>query len=168
MTGQEFDVEAAIHALLESLRSNRSAYHLNLGELLESLHEYRFRKGIHVKFDTGNYPGKERSYRGYYEDLAFAKSSDAMSVQGFLKICENALGNSYYGYAGGEFVMREDTPLWVAEYGENPEIAIVNCRYDNSTALLILETKYVGDPKQESTPPPPSSVPDPGTGVTLL
>lgn len=59
------------------------------------------------------------SYRGFYEDLAFQSSRDGatISASSLLDVCKSCIGRKFMGYKGGEYVMSEDTPLWVAEYG---------------------------------------------------
>lgn len=58
------------------------------------------------------------SYRGYYDHLAFeVDSSTTMDAGVFLDICEKLLGSVLRGYKGGEYIVTEKTPVWIAEYG---------------------------------------------------
>lgn len=64
------------------------------------------------------------SYRGYYEDLAFQLASkfwrgerEASSAAELLEVAKRCMGKTYQGYKGGDYVMGETTPVWVAEYG---------------------------------------------------
>ena len=62
--------------------------------------------------------GELLSYRGYYEDLAFAPTTETRTVGDLLTECRAAMGRTFQGYKGGDFVMGEATPLWVAGYGD--------------------------------------------------
>jgi len=61
--------------------------------------------------------GPLHSYRGYYCDLAFEPDATKVSASGVLAMCKSAMGKVFQGYKGGDFVMGELTPLWVASYG---------------------------------------------------
>jgi hypothetical protein len=61
--------------------------------------------------------GRLHSYRGYYSDLAFELTNDKVKVSDVLAMCLKAMGKVFVGYKGGDFVMGELTPLWIAEYG---------------------------------------------------
>lgn len=62
--------------------------------------------------------GKLMSYRGYYCDLAFSPTGEQRSVKSLLDECREAMGKVFTGYKGGDYVMGETTPLWLAAYGE--------------------------------------------------
>jgi hypothetical protein len=59
---------------------------------------------------------KGRSFRGYYEDLAFEPKDNA-TIGEMLKDAEDALGKTFDGYKGGEYEMGEFTDCWICEYG---------------------------------------------------
>jgi hypothetical protein len=63
------------------------------------------------------------SYRGYYEDLAFQPAKN-VSVASMLAHAESALGATFEGYKGGDFVMHEWTTCWIAGYSESGGDAI--------------------------------------------
>lgn len=56
------------------------------------------------------------SYRGYYSDLAFERSKRTTAGE-LLKLCKSCMGKVFEGYKGGEFMMGEGTPVWIASYG---------------------------------------------------
>lgn len=72
------------------------------------------------------YPGRElalgfgspHSYRGYYEDLAFAPGG-RVTVAEALESAKGALGSTYEGWKGGEYTMGEYTDCWLAQEGES-------------------------------------------------
>ncbi len=41
------------------------------------------------------------------------------STADFIALLKRTVGATLYGYKGGEFLMIEDTPVWVANYGES-------------------------------------------------
>jgi len=61
-----------------------------------------------------------QSYRGYYEQLAFAPA-DHVRVGEMLASAKEALGATYGGYKGGDFTMTEYTECWLAKYGDTGE-----------------------------------------------
>ena len=59
------------------------------------------------------------SSRGSYNELAIGfKFTGSMKVNGLLAICKGALGTTYLGYKGGEFLMGEYTKVWIDNYGQ--------------------------------------------------
>lgn len=60
--------------------------------------------------------GEPKSYRGYYEQLAFEPKRDT-TIGEMLAHAEAALGQTFQGYKGGDFTMGEHTDCWIAEYG---------------------------------------------------
>ncbi|MFB7592381.1 hypothetical protein [Streptomyces sp. NPDC056169] len=56
------------------------------------------------------------SYRGYYDELAFEPATD-VPVADMLADARSALGATYTGWKGGDFVMRGYTDCWLAEEG---------------------------------------------------
>lgn len=56
------------------------------------------------------------SYRGYYSDLAFEEGGENTAAL-LLEHCREAMGREFGGYKGGDYLMGENTPVWVAHYG---------------------------------------------------
>lgn len=56
------------------------------------------------------------SYRGHYDELAFEPASN-VTVSAMLADARSALGTTYEGYKGGDYLMDEFTDCWIAEYG---------------------------------------------------
>lgn len=63
--------------------------------------------------------GWAHSYRGYYSDIAFERSEGMRPAGELLAECRAAMGKVFEGYKGGDFVMGELTPVWVASYGHS-------------------------------------------------
>jgi hypothetical protein len=60
---------------------------------------------------------RPHSYRGYYSDIAFENSALMRTVSELLQDCRDSMGRVFIGWKGGEFLMGENTPVWVAERG---------------------------------------------------
>lgn len=61
--------------------------------------------------------GAPKSYRGYYEDVAFEPERN-VSVGSMLEHARSALGATFQGYKGGQYTMHEYTDCWIASYGD--------------------------------------------------
>lgn len=81
-----------------------------LGELIEWLEHQDGAKVVPHGF------GEPCSYRGYYEDVAFAPAEN-VTFASMLANAKSALGATFQGYKGGEYTMNEYTDCWIAEYG---------------------------------------------------
>lgn len=65
------------------------------------------------------------SYRGYYCDIAFELNVGTRSAMSLLTECENALGQTFEGYKGGDYTTNANTPVWVALYGSTGDKLIM-------------------------------------------
>lgn len=103
-------MQAYIDAKSAEWQKERSNTQLTLGKAIETLKA--------MDNDTKIVGlGELMSYRGYYCDLAFEPGKD-MTAGELLEECQNAMGRVFQGYKGGDYLMGETTPLWVAEYGD--------------------------------------------------
>lgn len=109
------DMQKLIDAMSETGRRERSRYHLTLGGAIKALEGMP--PELPVEFDRGGSPESAHSYRGYYSDLAFDVTAGPVTVSDFLDQLRQALGRTFEGYKGGDFAMKDDTPLWCASYG---------------------------------------------------
>lgn len=134
------DVQRFMDALSATNRDERSKYHVTLGGLISALE--RVHPEARVLIDKGFSPGTPDSYRGYYHDLAFAVTPERVTAGEFLKkLKDEVLGKSFEGYKGGDFVMGSGTPLWISEYGQCSDIAIVGIQMLDCNVVLV--TKVV-------------------------
>lgn len=93
-----------------------------IGELINKLLE---QEPHHVvTFDSGGYPGKPHSWRGYYHWLAFEATDERIDVAEFVALLKSCIGREFTGYKGGEYKMDEHTLLYHSEWGESTEMAI--------------------------------------------
>jgi hypothetical protein len=120
---------------------------LNLGQLIELL-ELVPDHTLPVKFQ--NYPGSSTlnlsSWRGSYSELAIEWDFDlfesSTSVNEFLFNLKESINKSFPGWKGDEFIMFEQTPLWVASYGVSAGFmhSINGCETQAVTGINITPT----------------------------
>lgn len=103
-------IQALIDGMSAQWQKERSETQMTLGDVIERLKELNPDQVI-----TGM--GELESYRGYYSDLAFEPINVEESASSILKRCEEAMGQVFTGYKGGEFVMGAKTPMWIAFHG---------------------------------------------------
>ena len=92
---------------------------MNLGELIDALAECPA-EYLRIAAPMPLTPRSVSSYRGYYEDLAIEYVEgygEKMRLDHFLTTLRSAVGETFEGYKGGDFVMGKNTPLWASEYG---------------------------------------------------
>ncbi len=115
---------------------------LTLGELILKL-EAVTKKELNVYFDFEcARPTHLNSWRGSYDELAlsFMFEGDVLTVEKLLTILKGAVGKTYIGYKGGDYVMGKTTPVWVSNYGNSGNTAVVDVLVLDYS--IILETKY--------------------------
>lgn len=111
---------------------------MTLGELIKGLEDI----ANTFSFDTENIFIKEGfteaySYRGSYDELAFKPAYDLVSLSIMLNIAKEAIGKTFRGYKGGDFVMDEWTPVHLAYWGELGEsINSFTIRYWKETCIF--------------------------------
>ena len=67
--------------------------------------------------------GSPHSYRGHYNHIALEPLETDCTVGELDKALDKALsGRVFQGYKGGDYVMSDDTPVWVAKYGEPGDV----------------------------------------------
>ncbi len=133
------DLQKLVDAMSEMGRITRANYHLTLGKLIEELKKLPDDK--QVVFSSGGSPNYADSYRGYYSDLALESTDGAITVAQLRATAESALGHTFTGYKGGDFVMSSNTPLWCAAYGCcGPAIVGIT---DDIDGRVVLVTKEV-------------------------
>lgn len=114
---------------------------LTLGELINKLEKQPKDQLIYFDF-SWLHPTTLHSYRGHYDHLALGFAIDqhpASTVTNLLKICEEAIGKTFTGWKGGNFLMGSITPVWAANNGHTGNY-IVDVRNIYGSTILI--TKY--------------------------
>ncbi len=73
-----------------------------------------------IVFDSGEqWPMGVDSWRGSYRELAieYTNEEEKLTVAGLLGMLVGAIGETFQGYKGGDYLVGKNTPLWVASYG---------------------------------------------------
>lgn len=83
---------------------------MNLKELIEWLEQQNSAAVVPHGF------GEPMSYRGYYDELAFEPVEETTFGE-MLRYAKSAHGAYFTGYKGGEYLMDDYTPCWIAHYG---------------------------------------------------
>lgn len=104
------NMQALVDGLSEQWKRERAETQMTLGKLIAAL------EALPKETQVANLCSAH-SYRGYYSDLAFERKTDTREAGELLTECRNAMGRVFEGYKGGDFVMGERTPVWVAAYG---------------------------------------------------
>lgn len=95
-----------------------AAAQLSLGELITQVEKLPSEELITIlTADSEVSPGRLRSYRGDYAELAIEPSDKPRTAADFLGELKAAIGKTFHGYKGGEYVMGEYTYMYLAEYG---------------------------------------------------
>ncbi len=131
------DLQKLVDSMNEVSRQTRGRYQMTLGPFIEALENLP--PDLPIKCSDGTTPGEPASYRGYYSDLAFEPDGGDVSTGDFLAVVKTALGQTFEGYKGGDFVMAEDTPLWVSGYGMCSNLAIMGVVNRDGKNLIQLK-----------------------------
>jgi len=114
---------------------------LTIGLILEKLDPILLKQKERIEAGLGEatvyfdfeylFPDKIDSWRGSYSELAlnFTSSDDGdapLPVTNFHIMVKNSIGCTFGGYKGGYFVMDENTPVWVANYGNSGSTAVID------------------------------------------
>lgn len=111
-------LQSYIDGVLQAQRAIKAAEakQLTLRALIDGLKAAD--ASLPVVLDTGEVPGKLDSWRGIYAELAMSFDTEgATDVATVLADAESAVGAVFTGYKGGDFLMRDYTPIWLANYG---------------------------------------------------
>ena len=140
---------------LNGLMSNtRKEYHLTLGQLINKLSIQTVssdfviaEKDINKDNYTVGYLYEFVSYRGYYEDLALEriKFLSGETAESLLDSAKLALGKTFTGYKGGDYIMTESTPLWITNHYSECGVAIVGVEVNIDSKRFTLITKDIDD-----------------------
>jgi len=103
-------LQAMVNGMSAEWQKGRAKTQMTLGGLIADLEKLPQDARV-----TGL--GDMASYRGYYSDLAIDPSGDR-TVADLLAEAKSCMGKVFEGYKGGDFTMGENTPLFVAEWGD--------------------------------------------------
>jgi hypothetical protein len=137
------DLQTCIQNSLKEAREKTLANsdQLTLGEMISKLDAIEQRnEEPEVVYDFGYlFPTEIDSWRGSYDELAlnYKSEGEKMKLSEFLSMLKNAVGKEYTGYKGGEFIMTENTPVWVSNYGEACDTAVIDIVDDEWRVIII-------------------------------
>lgn len=132
----------------------KTSNQLTLGELilkLEPIVEAQKKKKkddqANIYFDFADtFPTHLHSWRGSYAELAigfgggtYSSDDKAMTVIDFYKILKEAIGKTYIGWKGGDFVMGKNTPLWVSDDGMGSQTGIIEIVDEGYQVILMTQ-----------------------------
>lgn len=125
---------------------SKHGQHLTIGDCIEKLRALK--PDTHVEFDFGGIvPTKLASWRGIYAEIALGFSGGAFSndepktVAELLSDFQSAVGKTYTGWKGGDFVMGLDTPVWVDNPGCYTRTYITNITGDDYGVTIHTDQK---------------------------
>ena len=130
-----------------------TSHQITVGELIKQLENtelmYDENEYKSVYFDFGSaIPTNIDSWRGSYDELALgyeltgydskenAHFSDCKADK-LLEELKSAIGKTYTGWKGGDFIMSENTPIWVANSGNSGNTGIIGV-LDEDWCIIIL------------------------------
>jgi hypothetical protein len=93
-------------------QKERAKTQMTLGKFISRLEEMEPNRLI------GGISSRANSYRGYYIDLAFEPAEAILTTESLLEAARKYMGRTLEGYKGGYYVMHENTPIWLASWGD--------------------------------------------------
>jgi len=127
----------------EFKNSNR----LSLGELILKLEAIQsVNKDLDKKDETqvcfdfcGMAPTILLSWRGVYAELAlgYEREYPYPTISNVIRELKSGVGKTYEGYKGGSFAMGRSTPVWVDNWGQSSQTAIIDVLDNKYYAVLI-------------------------------
>lgn len=96
------------------------------------------------------------SWRGSYAELAFTMheirtgDENVITLKNLIEMLQDANGETFQGYKGGDFTMSRNTPLWICHgYGisvgnRSGDTGIVGVKHENNEIIIMTEdcSKY--------------------------
>ena len=97
--------------------------------------------------------GQLKSWRGSYSQLCLSANihNDWMALDNFFCLLRGAVGMTFRGYKGGEYVMTRDTYVWKESYGNSSRMThgITHMTFDANMVLIhtkLMDTwPFIGD-----------------------
>lgn len=134
-------------------KSFATSAQLTLGQIIEKLENCGFTYGQknepkEVCYDFGTaIPTTLNSWRGSYSELALGYKLSGYdnkeehfaqtTAEELLTELKSAIGKEFTGWKGGEFIMDEDTPVWVANGGDSGNTGIIDV-VDDGWRIIIM------------------------------
>jgi hypothetical protein len=129
-----------------------------LGELIDALDRVNIPGDWDVVYDFECLvPTTLDSWRWDYAELALGYGlangcygptpcvKEDPTVDSFLKYLQNSVGNEVYGWKGGDYIIRLETPVWVANSGNVGFTAIIGIEKQDTYENAVILTKKILD-----------------------
>ena len=133
-------MQAMLEEMSRGWRAQRSLTQLTLGKTIELLKT--FDGGAPIVTIDGGALSTLGSYRGYYSDLAWGSGSSRPSqlptVGAALANATAALGATFEGYKGGDFLMDKHTPMWVSGYGTCSGLRVMGIEMSPTNMVVLM------------------------------
>lgn len=137
------DLQSYLDSVLKASRAETMAKsdQLTLGEIIsrcEAIPSSDSEPNVVYDFEY-LHPVSIGSWRGSYSELALDFSDDniEMKLSVFISILKDSVGHTFTGYKGGEFTMSRHTPVWVANYGNSGNTAVIDV-VDNGYQIILM------------------------------
>lgn len=144
----------AIQVFLREQRNRKFAgsAQLTLGQIIEKLEKCGLTHGEkdepkQVQYDFGTaIPTTLDSWRGDYSELALGYKLSGYdseehfaetTVETLLSELKSAIGKEFTGWKGGNYIMNEDTPVWVDNRGNAGNTGIIEIVDDRWRIILM-------------------------------
>jgi len=119
---------------------------ITLEQLIAQLKACEPKEDKTICFDFGGFaPTEFASYRGDYSELAIGYSLDRrkeVSLKDFIALAEKQPYKTYEGYKGGSFMMKPTTPVFVDNWGEWSQCAVIGVI--DAGYKVVISTGYEG------------------------
>lgn len=114
---------------------------MTLGMLIARLEEANPEHSVYLDFARCA-PTTFASYRGFYDEIAVGFSdNDSTTVAQLLARAQGALGQTFQGWKGGDYVMTDRTPVWVANDGNASGTKLVKVVVGDRCVTLLTDTE---------------------------
>ena len=113
---------------------------MTLGEIIKELSKARPDQNVYYDFADMAPKLELNSYRGDYSETYLGYQEDPITVGELLTYLESRVGETMCGYKGGEYTIREDKDVWVA----NDSRSYTRCLIEKigHYSSVIIRTKY--------------------------
>jgi hypothetical protein len=135
------DMQKMLDNAVAAMRNERlkTSAQLTIGEIIIHLGNLN-NKNLPVLFNFEKArPTCLSSWRGSYCEIAFEynNESEPKTAEKIIADLKEAIGKTYIGYKGGDFVMGKNTPVWVSNYGESDHRGVVGVE-ERADAIILL------------------------------
>lgn len=116
---------------------------MRLGDLIATLEALP--QDAPVRFPDGQVPNGLCSWRGVYAELTIdrAPAGETETIGEMLADARDAVGKTFQGYKGGDFLMDETTPVWADGWGDCNHIAPAGFAINDG--LVVIATSDLSD-----------------------